>query len=66
LCVFPKGFDIRLASDWKTYKRERALREMNLDTLYGVVIALLANLIHHYLVGSPGKGIPVPRSKKAT
>jgi len=29
-----------------------------------VLIPLLANLIYHYLVGSPGQGIPVPRSKK--
>jgi hypothetical protein len=48
----------------KTYKRKRALRGKNLDTFYRVLIALLANLIHHYLIGSPGQGIPVPRSKK--
>ena len=24
----------------------------------------MTNLIHHYLVGSPGEGIPVPRSKR--
>jgi hypothetical protein len=49
----------------KAYKRKRALRGKNLDTLYATVIALLANLIYHYLIGSPGQGIPVPRSKKA-
>jgi hypothetical protein len=49
----------------KTYKRKRALRGKNLDTLYGTFIALLANLIYHYLIGSRGQGIPVPRSKKA-
>ena len=49
----------------KTYKRKRAFRSKDLDTFYRVLIALLANLIHHYLIGGPGKGIPVPRSKKA-
>ena len=49
----------------KAYKRKRALRSKDIDTLYSVVIALLANLIHHYLIDSPGQGIPVPRSKKA-
>ena len=28
------------------------------------MITLLANLIQHYLMGSPGDGIPVPRSHK--
>jgi hypothetical protein len=49
----------------KSHKRQRALKGKKLDTLYTVVIALLANLIHHYLVGSLGQGIPVPRSKRA-
>ncbi len=31
-------------------------------TLHKVLIPFVANLMHHYLVGSPGKGIPVPRS----
>jgi len=48
----------------KTYKRKRALTGKNLDTLYSVMITLLANLIQHYLLGSPGDGIPVPRSHK--
>lgn len=48
----------------KTHKRKRALTGKNLDTLYSVMITLLANLIHHYLIGSPGNGIPVPRSNK--
>jgi hypothetical protein len=48
----------------RDHKRKRALRGKNLNTFYRVIIALLANLIHHYLVGSPGEGIPVPRSKK--
>ena len=48
----------------KTYKRKRALSDENLNTLYRVMIKLLANLIQHYLIGSPGEGIPVPRSHK--
>ena len=48
----------------KTHKRKRARTGENLDTLYSVMITLLANLIHHYLMGSPGDGIPVPRSHK--
>jgi hypothetical protein len=48
----------------RDYKRERALRGKNLDNLSRVLIPLLANLIYHYLIGSPGNGIPVPRSKK--
>lgn len=47
------------------YKRKRALSGKNLDKLHSFLITLLANLIHHCLVGSPGQGIPVPRSKKA-
>jgi hypothetical protein len=46
--------------------RKRALRGKNLDTFYRVVIALVANLMHHYLSGSLGQGIPVPRSKRDT
>jgi hypothetical protein len=46
------------------HKRKRALSAKNLNTFYRTVIALLANLIHHYLIGCPGDGIPVPRSKK--
>ena len=49
----------------KNHKRKRARKGKDLDTLYTVVIALLANLIRHYLIGRPGHGIPVPRSKKA-
>ena len=48
----------------KTYKRKRALSDENLDTFYRVMIKLVANLIHHYLIGSPGDGIAVPRSHK--
>ena len=33
--------------------------------LHNVLIPLVANLMHHYLIGSPGQGIPVPRSNKA-
>jgi hypothetical protein len=49
----------------KAHKRKRALKGKNLNTLYGTLIALLANLIYHHLIDSPGQGIPVPRSKKA-
>jgi hypothetical protein len=48
----------------RSYKRKRALRGKNLDAFSKVLIPLLANLIHHYLLGSPGQGIPVRRSKK--
>ncbi len=48
----------------RSHERKRALRGKNLDTFYRVIIALVANLMHHYLTGSPGQGIPVPRSKR--
>jgi hypothetical protein len=48
----------------KTYKRKRALTGKNLTSYYNVTIKLLANLMHHYLSGSPGHGVPVPRSHK--
>jgi len=48
----------------KTYKRKRALTGDNLNKYSRVMFALLSNLIHHYLSGSPGDGIPVPRSNK--
>ena len=48
----------------KTYKRKRALTGDNLTTYYHVMIKLLSNLIYHYLIGSPGNGVPVPRSHK--
>ena len=48
----------------KTYKRKRALGGKDLITFYNVMIKLHANLIHHYLIGSPGDGIAVPRSHK--
>jgi hypothetical protein len=47
------------------YERKRALRSKDRHTLYRVLIPLTANLIQHYLNGSPGQGIPVPRSNKA-
>ena len=47
------------------YKRKRALRSKDKLTYFTVIIPLVANLIHHYLIGSPGKGIVVPRSRKA-
>ncbi len=48
----------------RKHGRKRALRGKNLDTFYRVIIALVANLMHHNLTGSPGQGIPVPRSKR--
>jgi hypothetical protein len=49
----------------KTYKRKRAFKGKDVDTLYTALIPLLVNLIYHYLIGSPGQGIPVPRAKRA-
>ncbi len=46
------------------YERKRALKSKDRHTFYRVLIPLTANLIQHYLNGSPGQGIPVPRSKK--
>jgi hypothetical protein len=47
------------------YERKRALRSQDKLTFFQVLIPLVTNLMHHYLIGSPGQGIPVPRSKKA-
>jgi hypothetical protein len=47
------------------YERKRALRSQDKLTFFQVLIPLVTNLIHHYLIRSPGQGIPVPRSKKA-
>ena len=44
--------------------RKRALRTQDRSTLHKVMIPVVANLIHHYLIGSPGAGIPVPRSNR--
>lgn len=44
--------------------RKRALKAKDRHTLYRVGIPVVANLIRHYLNGSPGEGIPVPRSKR--
>jgi hypothetical protein len=49
----------------RTYKRKRRRSGENLNTLSRVLIPLLANLIHHHLIGGPGQGVFVPRSKKA-
>jgi hypothetical protein len=46
------------------HNRKRALRARDRHTLYRVLIPLVANLMHHYLSGSRGQGIPVPRSKR--
>jgi hypothetical protein len=44
--------------------RKRALRAQDRATLRKVMIPVIANLICHYLIGSPGDGIPVPRSNR--
>jgi hypothetical protein len=49
---------------WELHGRRRAMRKKDRDTLYKVGIPVVTNLIHHYLIGSPGEGIPVPRSKR--
>jgi hypothetical protein len=49
----------------RAYKRKRRRSGENLHTLSRVLIPLLANLIHHHLIGGPGQGVFVPRSKKA-
>jgi hypothetical protein len=46
------------------YGRKRALRAKDRQTLYNVLTPLVVNLMHHYRGGSPGQGIPVPRSKR--
>ena len=46
------------------FGRKRALKSKDRHTFYSVLIPLTANLIQHYLNGSPGQGIPVPRSKR--
>jgi hypothetical protein len=48
----------------KSYKRKRALTGKNLAAFYNVMIKLLSNLILHNLSGSPGNGVPVPRSHR--
>lgn len=46
------------------YGRKRALRAKDRQTIFNVLHPLVVNLTHHYLTGSPGQGIPVPRSKR--
>jgi hypothetical protein len=46
------------------YGRKRALRAKDRQTLHSVLTRLVVNLTHHYLIGGPGQGIPVPRSKR--
>jgi hypothetical protein len=48
----------------KEHDRKRALTGKSLNTFYKVMIAVLSNLIVHYLRDSPGNGVPVPLSKK--
>lgn len=44
--------------------RKRALKSKDRDTLHNVLNPLVTNLMHHFLIGSPGEGIPVPRSNR--
>ena len=46
------------------HERKRAMRDKDRHTLYRTLIPLVVNLMHHYLTGSLGQGIPVPRSKR--
>ena len=48
----------------ENYGRIRKLKPQDRYTLYRVLIPVVSNLIHHYLIGSPGKGYPVPRSHR--
>ena len=50
----------------KEHDRKRAFAGKNLDTFYKVMIAVVSNLIVHYLRDSPGNGVPVPLSKKCS
>ncbi len=47
------------------HERKRALRSKDKLTLFRVLIPLVANLMHHFLSGTPGQGVPVPLSNKA-
>jgi hypothetical protein len=44
--------------------RKRALKAKDRETLHKVLNPLVTNLMHHFLIGSPGEGIPVPRSNR--
>src|SRR5262245_55438057 len=44
--------------------RKRARRKQGREWLWKVGYALLADLTHHYLGGSPGNGLVVPRAKR--
>ena len=46
------------------HRRKRVLKSKDRDTLHKVLNPLVTNLIHHHLIGSPGEGIPVPRSNR--
>lgn len=48
----------------ESYRRTRKLKSRDRQTLHRVLVPLVANLIHHHLTGSPGKGFPVPRSHR--
>src|SRR4051812_8686722 len=55
---------VPLVQALEQHGRKRALKAKDRQTLHDVLIPVVANLIHHYLIGSPGEGIPVPRSKR--
>jgi hypothetical protein len=44
--------------------RRRARNREAYYRLLGTVGVVVVNLMHHYLAGSPGQGLPVPRAKK--
>jgi hypothetical protein len=44
--------------------RKRARKAQDFENLRALVSVVVANLIHHYLSGGPGSGLPVPRSKR--
>jgi hypothetical protein len=48
----------------KEYSRKRRPKSKDVDTLFKVMIPVVANLVVHHLRGSPGNGVPVPLSKK--
>ena len=67
--VYPKGRDAHavigaVVLAVRPFGRKRALGSRDRDNLSRVLIPLVANLMHHYLIRSPGQGIVVPRSKK--
>jgi hypothetical protein len=47
-----------------SHERKRAMKGDDYRKHRALVEIVVANLIHHYLTGSSGSGLPVPRSKK--